>query len=168
MQYGLCDPDDQGIPFPRLISDHYRLNGDECFIGCFFQAEDLRRTFGLSFVTSSIEEKAEAKANDPPLLLMVLLLLLCFTPSRAKELVSLGQEKRKEGDELDSRIEQMEGKSEVATYMAASTMTAVIMAGEKEKHEAAAAASPFEWFICDDLSTYTGYFVIKVGISPLP
>lgn len=60
----------------------------------------------------------------------------------------------------------MEGKSGVATYMAASTMTAVIMAGEKEKPEAA--AFPCEWFICDEPSTYTWNFVIKVVISPLP
>lgn len=35
--------------------------------------------FGLSFMTSSIEKKEEAKANDPPLLLMILMLLFCFT-----------------------------------------------------------------------------------------
>lgn len=58
-------------------------------------------------------------------------------------------------------------KSEVAVYMAASAMTSVVAAGEKEKQEAAMDlqslhSSPCEWFICDDLSTYTRCFVIQV------
>ncbi|XP_065860229.1 phospholipase A1 PLIP1, chloroplastic [Euphorbia lathyris] len=57
-------------------------------------------------------------------------------------------------------------KSEVAAVVAASTMTAVVAAGEKEKQKAATAlqslhSSPCEWFICDDLSTYTRCFVIQ-------
>lgn len=61
--------------------------------------------------------------------------------------------------------------SEVAAYMAASTMTAVVAAGEEEKQEAARKlqslhSSPCEWFICDDLSTYTRCFVIQVIVFP--
>lgn len=61
-------------------------------------------------------------------------------------------------------------KSEVAAVVAASTMTAVVAAGEKEKQKAATAlqslhSSPCEWFICDDLSTYTRCFVIQVIID---
>lgn len=58
-------------------------------------------------------------------------------------------------------------KSEVAAYVAASTMTAVVAAGEKEKEEAARDlqslhSSPCEWFVCDDTSIYTRCFVIQV------
>ncbi|KAM7260765.1 hypothetical protein ACFE04_026240 [Oxalis oulophora] len=57
-------------------------------------------------------------------------------------------------------------KSEVAAIVAASTMTAVVAAGEKEKEEAAKDlqslhSSPCEWFICDDSNTYTRCFVIQ-------
>ncbi|XP_071741626.1 phospholipase A1 PLIP1, chloroplastic [Rutidosis leptorrhynchoides] len=57
-------------------------------------------------------------------------------------------------------------KSEMAAYMAASTMTAVVAAPEKEKQEAARDlqslhSSPCEWFICDDSSIYTRCFVIQ-------
>ncbi|KAI3681849.1 hypothetical protein L6452_36654 [Arctium lappa] len=56
--------------------------------------------------------------------------------------------------------------SEMAAYMAASTMTAVVAAPEKEKQEAARDlqslhSSPCEWFICDDSSIYTRCFVIQ-------
>ncbi|KAI3711459.1 hypothetical protein L2E82_41563 [Cichorium intybus] len=56
--------------------------------------------------------------------------------------------------------------SELAAYMAASTMTAVVAAPEKEKQEAARDlqslhSSPCEWFICDDSSIYTRCFVIQ-------
>lgn len=58
-------------------------------------------------------------------------------------------------------------KSEVAAFVAASTMTAVIAAEENEKMEAAKKlqslqSSPCEWFVCDDYSTYTHCFVIQV------
>lgn len=59
-------------------------------------------------------------------------------------------------------------KSEVAAYVtAASTMTAVVAAGEKDKQEAAKDlqslhSSPCEWFICDDPRTYTRQFIIQV------
>lgn len=104
-----------------------------------------------------------------------------YVQSRAKDLLSLGHGKRtmEEGDEPDQSgggdpMEEAEGgnsprvyNSEVAAYMAASTMTAVVAAGEKEKREAARDlqslhSSPCEWFVCDDLSTYTRHFVIQV------
>ncbi|KAL2345896.1 hypothetical protein Fmac_007181 [Flemingia macrophylla] len=78
-------------------------------------------------------------------------------------------EDSKEGG--DSLREELEGtsrgyKSEVAAYVAASTMTAVVAAGEKEKQEAAKDlrslhSSPCEWFVCDDPSNYTRCFVIQ-------
>lgn len=72
----------------------------------------------------------------------------------------------------DSPREELEStsrgyKSEVAAYVAASTMTAVVAAGEKEKQEAAndlqsLHSSPCEWFVCDDPGNYTRCFVIQV------
>ncbi|KAK7397425.1 hypothetical protein VNO78_18596 [Psophocarpus tetragonolobus] len=71
----------------------------------------------------------------------------------------------------DTPQEELEGtsrgyKSEVAAYVAASTMTSVVAAGEKEKQEAAndlqsLHSSPCEWFVCDDPSNYTRCFVIQ-------
>lgn len=70
-----------------------------------------------------------------------------------------------EGEWSPSRV----SKSEMAAYMAASTMTAVVAAGEKEKQEAAKDLqslhyAPCEWFVCDDSSAYTRRFVIQVII----
>ncbi|OWM68660.1 phospholipase A1 PLIP1, chloroplastic [Punica granatum] len=173
------------------------------------RAEDLRRIFGLRFVTSSIEKKAEAAAikakfdqdstrvpapaetaNDsgsekadqkrrihPSVAYDIAASAASYVQSRAKNFLSLGHEKQLEGDESDpcrvgdqtdeeGRKSPCMYKSEVAAKMAASTMTAMVAAGEKEKQEAAQDlqslhSSPCEWFICDDLSTYTRYFVIQ-------
>ncbi|PIN26524.1 hypothetical protein CDL12_00727 [Handroanthus impetiginosus] len=60
-------------------------------------------------------------------------------------------------------------KSEMAASVAASTMTAVVAAGEKEKEEAARDlqmlhSSPCEWFVCDDPSIYARRFVIQANL----
>ncbi|XP_010261536.1 PREDICTED: uncharacterized protein LOC104600342 [Nelumbo nucifera] len=57
-------------------------------------------------------------------------------------------------------------KSEMAAYVAASTMTAVVAAEEAAKQEAARDlrslhSSPCEWFVCDDPSTCTRCFIIQ-------
>lgn len=102
-----------------------------------------------------------------------------YVQSRAKDLLSLRSELKQKGD--DMALEGKEGKaleeedsssprvykSEVAAYVAASTMTAVVAAGEKEKEAAARDlqslhSSPCEWFVCDDTSIYTRCFVIQV------
>ncbi|GMH00428.1 hypothetical protein Nepgr_002267 [Nepenthes gracilis] len=75
-----------------------------------------------------------------------------------------GRAYRWEEEELESRSQAC--KSEMAAYMAASTMTAVVAAREKEKQEAAKDlqslhSSPCEWFICDDPGTHTRTFVIQ-------
>lgn len=101
-----------------------------------------------------------------------------YVQSRAKDILSIGSESQLQNDGQDvheSRDRpQEEGggspcvyKSEVAAFMAASTMTTVVAAGENEKLEAAKNlqslhSSPCEWFICDDSSTYTRCFVIQV------
>lgn len=56
---------------------------------------------------------------------------------------------------------------EVAAYVAASTMTAVVAAEEVQKQETAKGlqslhSSPCEWFVCDDIHSPTRYFIIQV------
>lgn len=100
-----------------------------------------------------------------------------YVQSKAKNMFSSASELepedlRKSGEEEEEGGEEGECsprlyKSEVAAYMAASTMTAVVAAGEREKSEAAKDlqslhSSPCEWFVCDDSSTYTRCFVIQV------
>lgn len=102
-----------------------------------------------------------------------------YVQSRAKDLLSFGCE-TEENDHDDCCIRgdasQRAGaspgvhKSEVAAFVATTTVTAVVAAGEKERQEAAKQlqslhSSPCEWFICDDLSTYTRCFVIQVPFS---
>ncbi|XP_017636380.1 phospholipase A1 PLIP1, chloroplastic [Gossypium arboreum] len=170
---------------------------------------ELRKYYGLKFVTSSIEKKAEvatikAKMDQDSIRVPVatpkstelekvkgtetkrLISLSAvyeiaasaayYVQSRAKGLLSPGFKSPVE-DERDSRRSgdehEMEGEnsprvynSEVAAYMAASAMTAVVRSGEKEKQETAKdlqslQSSPCEWFVCDELSTYTRCFVIQ-------
>ncbi|XP_077228894.1 phospholipase A1 PLIP1, chloroplastic-like [Tasmannia lanceolata] len=102
-----------------------------------------------------------------------------YVHSRAKGLLSLGSSEEDEEDdeaEMMTRGARDEGggrspsrgvyKSEVAAYVAASTMTAVVAAEETARQEAARDlqslhSSPCEWFICDDPSTCTRCFVIQ-------
>ncbi|TKY61269.1 Lipase protein [Spatholobus suberectus] len=99
-----------------------------------------------------------------------------YVQLRAKNLLYLAAKSQQSENEDsngkgDSLGEDLEGtsrgyKSEVAAYVAASTMTAVVAAGEKEKQEAAKDlqslhSSPCEWFVCDDPSNYTRCFVIQ-------
>lgn len=103
-----------------------------------------------------------------------------YVHSRAKDLFSVGSEsklvvddatlgvnKRCSADEKDNSSQRVH-KSEMAAYVAASTMTTMVAADEKQKLEAARdlqslQSSPCEWFICDDLTTYTRSFVIQVN-----
>ncbi|KAM6583897.1 hypothetical protein CsatB_010899 [Cannabis sativa] len=179
------------------------------------KAKDLKRYFGLQFVTSSLEKKAEAaavkarldqdstqvpgssssddrkvsvSANEAvdseqkrPIRASVAYDIAAsaasYVQSKAKNMFSIASESKLEGscdnDKEQAVAEEVESlpssriyKSEVAAYMAASTMTAVVAAGEKEKLEAAKDlqslhSSPCEWFVCDDSSTYTRCFVIQ-------
>ncbi|XP_068314907.1 phospholipase A1 PLIP1, chloroplastic-like [Pyrus communis] len=93
-----------------------------------------------------------------------------YVRSRNQDSFSLGPKSQQEGDGENSREEggysPRSYKPEVAVSMAASTMTAVVAAGEKEKQETAKdlrslQSSPCEWFVCDDSSTYTRCFVIQ-------
>ncbi|GMN42936.1 hypothetical protein TIFTF001_012140 [Ficus carica] len=170
---------------------------------------DLTRYFGLKFVTSSLEKKAEAAAikarldqdsTQVPVDSMeekesigstsgdevvdsgkkrpirasmayeIAASAASYVQSKAKNMFSSASELEPEdsgenGEGEDEEEEEEEGessprvyKSEVAAYMAASTMTAVVAACEKEKSEAAKDlqslhSSPCEWFVCDDSNT---------------
>ncbi|XP_077249610.1 phospholipase A1 PLIP1, chloroplastic-like [Tasmannia lanceolata] len=101
-----------------------------------------------------------------------------YVHARAKGLLSLGssdEEEEEEDEEMQTRgvVEEAERspsrvyyKSEVAAYVAASTMTAVVGAEERARQEAAKDlqslhSSPCEWFVCDDPGTFTRCFVIQ-------
>lgn len=105
-----------------------------------------------------------------------------YVQSRAKDLLSIGSEtqleisdavlhaKGKHQEEEEVGTPPQIHKSEMAACVAASTMTAVVAADEKQKQEAARDlqslhSSPCEWFVCDDLSIYTRCFVIQVIIQ---
>ncbi|XP_054783047.1 phospholipase A1 PLIP1, chloroplastic isoform X2 [Prosopis cineraria] len=168
------------------------------------KAKDLRRYYGLQFLTSSLEKKAEVakirtnldqdstqvppassssveSSHDnskkrpkiqPSAAYKIAASAALYVQSRAKDLLSLGSMSQKKLDNEDSRgrgdveVEDAEEASRVAACVAASTMTAVVAAGEREKQEAAndlqsLHSSPCEWFVCDDFSTYTRCFVIQ-------
>ncbi|KZV21893.1 hypothetical protein F511_05583 [Dorcoceras hygrometricum] len=82
-----------------------------------------------------------------------------------KETTFLPHEDGSETDEDGMSSPQIH-KSEIAACVAASTITSVVAAGEKQKEKAAKDlqslhSSPCEWFICDDSSVYTRFFVIQ-------
>lgn len=162
----------------------------------------MRRSYGLRFVTSSLEKKADAAAIKAKLdqdstrltvdsldkskldetsdseqkkralrtsVYEIAASAACYVQSRRKNNLSCSPEIQDmgEGTEEEEETSSRVYKSEVAAAVAASTMTAVVAAGEKEKQKAANAlqslhSSPCEWFVCDDLSTYTRCFVIQV------
>lgn len=182
------------------------------------QEKDLRKYYGLRFVTSSLDKKAKAakikakldqdstrvpvaaletseseskkvegKEWKRPIRISVVYEIAasaaCYVQSQAKGLLSPGSKSQEEDDMNSCRISEqpeMEGEnspprvynSEVAALMAAEAMTAVVRAGEKEKQETAKDLQslhslPCEWFVCDDLNTYTRCFVIQVNSSIL-
>ncbi|XP_076898675.1 phospholipase A1 PLIP1, chloroplastic-like [Bidens hawaiensis] len=144
------------------------------------EEDDLRRYYDLTFVTSSLERKALARVpvttstnnKTPEKQIMctsayeIAASAATYVQSQAGELMNTEPEMLTEeyDDKTDScsRVYNLE----MAAYMAASTMTAVVAAPEKEKQEAARDlqslhSSPCEWFICDDSSIYTRCFVIQ-------
>ncbi|CAN4111470.1 unnamed protein product [Withania somnifera] len=101
-----------------------------------------------------------------------------YVQSRAKDLLSVGSESKFVVDDATLKVNkgcsadeknnpsQRVYKSQMAAYVAASTMTTMVAADEKQKLEAARdlqslQSSPCEWFICDDLTTFTRCFVIQ-------
>ena len=155
------------------------------------QANDfqLQRYCGLNFVTSSLEKKAEAVAlkaklnkhskhsedsanlesnSETPGSIQE----HTIRPSVAYEIAASAAshvQRCAKSECADGDI-RTDCKSERAAQMAASTMTAVVAAREKEKQDAAKElqslhSSPCEWFICDDPCTHVRYFVTQVNQS---
>lgn len=148
------------------------------------KGEDLKRNYGLTFVTSSLEKKAKAE---------VLREKLAQDSTRVPVITSPESESQRQPQRSSSSSSASAYKiaasaasyihsckeydlsepnnpvykSAAAAQAAASTMTAVVAAGEEEKLEAARElqslqSSPCEWFVCDDPNTYTRCFVIQV------
>ncbi|KAI7742286.1 hypothetical protein M8C21_002474 [Ambrosia artemisiifolia] len=152
------------------------------------EENDLRRYYDLTFVTSSLERKAIAEAICVPVTTSeanqrtekritrtsaayeIAASAATYVQSQAGRLINLKSEPRpkEDGDIVLDKTDSSQRvyNSEMAAYMAATTITAVVAAPEKEKQEAAKDlqslhSSPCEWFICDDSSIYTRCFVIQ-------
>ncbi|KAJ0582158.1 putative fungal lipase-like domain, alpha/Beta hydrolase, phospholipase A1 PLIP1/2/3 [Helianthus annuus] len=152
------------------------------------EEDDLRRYYDLTFVTSSLEKKVSAQEiarelNSVPVTAStnnqrpekhitrtsayeIAASAATYVQSQAGGLINLESDPLAEEDDDITDPSSRVYNSEMAAYMAASTMTAVVAAPEKEKQEAARDlqslhSSPCEWFICDDSSIYTRCFVIQ-------
>lgn len=161
------------------------------------QREDLRRHYGLEFVTSSLEKKAAAAAIRDRIeqetegverrweqrssgcsssaAYEIAASAASFVQSRANDdEPQLSEDGRlllheTADDESESTSPRM-NKSERAACVAASRLTALVAAGEKEKEKAAKDlqslhSAPCEWFACDDSDIYTRCFVIQVTLD---
>ncbi|XP_051132945.1 phospholipase A1 PLIP1, chloroplastic [Andrographis paniculata] len=158
------------------------------------KTQDLKRYCELDYVTSSLEKKVEAAAikerveqgstmtsssevKDPvstaqqkPVVRSsaayeIATSAASYVQSRAKGLISRGAEPQIQVDESTYPPRRIH-KSEMAACVAASTMTAVVAAGENQKEKAAKDlqslhSSPCEWFVCDDSRTNLRCFVIQ-------
>ncbi|RWW00450.1 hypothetical protein GW17_00036588 [Ensete ventricosum] len=97
-----------------------------------------------------------------------------YLHSRAKGLLSLGTGAGHHASDSEEGLGPSSygcKNPEVAAYMAASTMTAVVAAEEEARQEAAKDlrslhSSPCEWFVCDHERTRTRCFVIQVRSLP--
>ncbi|KAL9295769.1 Phospholipase A1 PLIP1 [Arabidopsis thaliana] len=143
------------------------------------KGEDLRRNYGLKFVTSSLEKKAKAailreKLEQDPTHVPVITSPDLESEKQSQRSASSSASAYKIAASAASYIHSCKEydlsepiyKSAAAAQAAASTMTAVVAAGEEEKLEAARElqslqSSPCEWFVCDDPNTYTRCFVIQ-------
>ncbi|KAL8118953.1 hypothetical protein AgCh_016443 [Apium graveolens] len=175
-------------------------------------AADLRRHFGLKFVTSSLEKKSEAvvtKAtfdqdfiypqvnaspatefksgkseesdkkclnNQPSVAYDIATAAASYVRSRAKDLSLLDSEQQDEENSMalksnESKLVHKEERSAPRVYKTevqegyiTTTMTPVIATSEKEEASMALQSlqsSPCKWFVCDDSSTLTRFFVIQ-------
>ncbi|URE25271.1 Lipase (class 3) [Musa troglodytarum] len=149
----------------------------------------------LGFVTSSLEKKSQAAIratheSDPraapgsatstaaqpnhacrqSLAYEIAASAASYIHSRAKGLLSLGSGAGHHDADAAAAASGPYScgykNPEVAAYVAASTMTAVVAAEEEARQEAAKDlrslhSSPCEWFVCDDDSTCTRCFVIQ-------
>ncbi|KAH0731356.1 hypothetical protein KY285_004025 [Solanum tuberosum] len=144
-----------------------------------FDKDSIRVPVPSSDNSADKTEEIEHKRLPPPLVAYdIAASAASYVQSRAKGLLSVGSEsklvvddatlKANKGcsaDEKDNSSQRVY-KSEMAAYVAASTMTTMVAADEKQKLEAARdlqslQSSPCEWFICDDFTTCTRCFVIQ-------
>ncbi|RCV26232.1 hypothetical protein SETIT_5G229200v2 [Setaria italica] len=155
------------------------------------KVEELKKHYGLRFVTSSLEKKAEAGiisakldadstrprtapayevASGPQprrpvrshLAYEVAASAASYVRARASGLLSFGTPPRHEQQAGQGRLYN----SGVAAYMAASTVTAVVAAEDEARQEAARdlrspLSSPCEWFACDEADARTRCFAIQ-------
>ncbi|KAG8044861.1 hypothetical protein GUJ93_ZPchr0008g13682 [Zizania palustris] len=153
------------------------------------KVEELKKYYGLRFMTSSLEKKAEAgeirskldvdstrpraalgceAASGPQprrpirthLAYEVAASAASYVHARARGLLSFGGQQSKRGEH--GRLYN----SGVAAYVAASTVTAVVAAEDEARQEAARdlrspLSSPCEWFVCDEADARTRCFVIQ-------
>ncbi|CAN7134919.1 unnamed protein product [Brassica rapa subsp. narinosa] len=144
------------------------------------KGDDLRRNYGLKFVTSSLEKKAKAALLREKLEQDSTRVPVVTSPesesdkfqqrssssSSAYKIAASAASYIHSCKEYESSDLNNPYKSAAAAQAAASTMTAVVAAGEDEKLEAARElqslqSSPCEWFVCDDPNSYTRCFVIQ-------
>ncbi|KAJ1284357.1 hypothetical protein BS78_03G197400 [Paspalum vaginatum] len=155
------------------------------------KAEELKKHYGLRFVTSSLEKKAEAgiisakldadstrprtapayEVTSGPqprrpirshLAYEVAASAASYVQARARGLLSFGTPPHQQQAGQGGRLYN----SGVAAYMAASTVTAVVAAEDEARQEAARdlrspLSSPCEWFVCDEADARTRCFVIQ-------
>ncbi|KAF3782574.1 hypothetical protein EJ110_NYTH33883 [Nymphaea thermarum] len=155
--------------------------------------DELWRYHRLSYVTSSLEKKAKAKAlckagtgNDSPgrstsgvkkairpsVAYEIAAAAASYLHLRTRRLLPFaarahnGTDSARHCDCGGDFSSPGASKSEMAAYVAASTVTAVVAAEEEAKKEAAKNlrslhSSPCEWFVCDDDAAHTRCFVIQ-------
>jgi len=163
---------------------------EECRL-VWFQVEELKKHYGLRFVTSSLEKKAEAGiisakldadstrprtapayevASGPQprrpirsshLAYEVAASAASYVHARARGLLSFGATQHQQAGQQGRLY-----NSGVAAYMAASTVTAVVAAEDEARQEAARdlrspLSSPCEWFVCDEADARTRCLVIQ-------
>ncbi|KNA13132.1 hypothetical protein SOVF_119520, partial [Spinacia oleracea] len=150
------------------------------------KVDDLQRFYGLEFMTSSLEKKAKAVAlnaklakdsthqqEEDDLEILQQREHVTIRSSVAYEIAASAachvQNRAKNENHSGNRVVCPVPRgcnSEMAAQMAATTMTTIVAAKEKEKQAAAKElqslhSSPCEWFVCDDPTTHVRCFVIQ-------
>ncbi|KAJ4797500.1 Alpha/beta-Hydrolases superfamily protein [Rhynchospora pubera] len=162
--------------------------------------DDLKKYYGLRFVTSSLEKKFGSRAiksmakidsvkvgtlscsscfdddDDGPqprrpvrtsVVYQIAAVAASYVHSRAQGLLSIGnQSPHVNSSGKTGHTSSRFYNAEMAAYMAASTVTAVVAAQEDARKMAAEdlsseKSSPCEWFVCDDRGTRTRNFIIQ-------
>ncbi|KAM5560592.1 hypothetical protein ABKV19_021649 [Rosa sericea] len=139
------------------------------------KAMDLKRYYALQFVTSSLDKQAKAdgivsikpKLDQDSTAVNSMASAAAYLHSVSKS----QQEVAGENSCRNGGSSPQNHKSEIDASLTASTMTLMLAAGNEEMQGAAKEIQslhslPCEWFVCDDPTTYTRFFVIQ-GIESL-